>query len=653
MAFWWTRRRRYWYGNYKTRRYRRKPYRKRRYRKKPRRFTRRRRRRRRRRYKVRRKNQKITLKQWNPESIKKCKIKGLQTIVAGAQGNQYRCYTNQRYEYTIPKAPGGGGFGLEVYTLEYLYSQWQIRNNIWTTSNDYTDLCRYTGCRFTMFRHDTVDFVVSYNIMPPFDFNKETYLECHPHQQLLLKKHRVVFSRKTKPYGKPYINIKIKPPKLMQTKWYFQEEFAQQQLVQITAAAADFSNGIFGWNTQSSNVTIWALNPAFYQQHNWAQNAIDHYKPYLNYPSTGLDFYNKDGNKKNVQYKDYLQSVNKNTGFFQTAILQATAIKSGTTQLHEKAIGIGRYNPEDDTGAGNEVWLTSVISDKAWGPPSDQKLILRGKPLWLLFYGLWDWINISKPKTQAFETSMFVIKSDFIHRITPQEQRVWPIIDYSMILGKNPYNEDITFQDMRLWYPTCYRQRETINAIVESGPYLPKLAQVPQSTWQLQTKYTFYFKWGGPQVTEKNVQDPKDQSTYPLPHNLWETIKITDPQKQRYKTLLRSWDFRRGIATTRALKRMSENLPSDTSFSSDESEPEKKKKRVTTEIPYKEEEMQETQRCLLQLCEEDSCPEETSDIRQLIKQQHEHQQKLKRNLVELLMNLKQKQRHLLLQTGIE
>ena len=263
---------------------------------------------------------------------------------------------------------------------------------------------------------------------------------------------------------------------------------------------------------------------------------------------------------------------------FQTAVLQAVKIEYEGVVRHEKAIGIGRYNPEEDTGKGNQVWLTSVISDKGWGPPTDQKLILSGKPLWMLFYGLWDWINVSKPKTQAFETSMFVIKSDFIHRLTPTSQKVWPIIDYNMILGKNSYGEDITFQDERQWYPTALRQRETINAIVESGPYIPKLAQVPQSSWQLQCKYIFYFKWGGPQVTEKNVADPKDQSTYPLPSNFWETIKIADPQKQRFKNILRSWDFRRGIATTTALKRMSENIPSDSSLSSDETEPAKKKR---------------------------------------------------------------------------
>nr|UHK05271.1 MAG: ORF1 [Torque teno midi virus] len=654
MPFWWARRRKPWYGRWAYRRYRKPRYKRRRKRRQYRFTTRRRRRRRRKRYKVRRKNLKITLKQWNPESIKKCKIKGLTTIVAGSEGNQYRCYTNQKQEYTIPKAPGGGGFGAEIYTLQYLYKQWKQRNNIWTTSNDYTDLCRYTGCKFTLYRHEFIDFVFSYNTMPPFNFTKYTYPEAHPHNQLLTKKHKVVFSKKTKPYGRPYINVKIKPPKLLQTKWYFQEEFATQPLVQIEAAAADFSYGIFGWNTQSTNVTIFALNTSFYTQHNWAQSTgTVPYRPYIGYPTQGLTFVNKQGTKKTVQLTDYAQSVAYDTGIFQPIVLQAVKVLLQEALQHEWTVGIGRYNPEIDTGEGNKVWLTSVISDKGWGPPTDDKLIIANIPLWQAFYGFWDWINKSKPRTQAFETSMFVVQSQFITRLTATQQKVWPIIDYSFILGKLPYGEDLTAQEKKLWFPTALKQKETINAIVESGPYIPKLAQVPQSTWQLQSKYTFYFKWGGPQVTEKNVQDPEQQTTYPIPNNLWETVKITDPQKQRFKTLLRSWDFRRGIATPTALKRMSENLQTDSSFSSDDSESPKKKKKITSELPYQDKETEKMQRCLLSLCEEDSCPEQTSDIQQLIQQQHQHQQKLKRNLIQLLLNLKKKQRHLLLQTGME
>ncbi len=355
----------------------------------------------------------------------------------------------------------------------------------------------------------------------------------------------------------------------------------------MEAAAADLSYGIFGWNTQSTNVTIFALNDKFYTTHNWAQNTGQNpYKPYPGYPTSGLTFTNAKGQDTTVALTNYAQSVARSTGIFQPAVLQAIDVKYGTQRYHERTVGIGRYNPQVDTGEGNKVWLTSIISDRGWGPPTDEKLIIYNKPLWQAFFGLWDWINIAKPKTQAFETSMFVVQSQFISRLTPTEQKVWPIIDYSFIQGKLPYGEDITKQDEALWYPTCMTQRETISAIVQSGPYIPKLSNIPQSTWQLNAKYTFYFKWGGPQVTEKNVQDPQGISTYPIPNNLWETIKITNPQKQHCKQILRTWDFRRGIATKRALKRMQENLSTDSSIQSDDSEtPKRKEDNIRNALP--------------------------------------------------------------------
>ncbi len=53
---------------------------------------------------------------------------------------------------------GGGGFGSEKYTLQFLYNEHQMGNNYWTTSNKHLDLVRYTGCKFKVFRHLHIDF---------------------------------------------------------------------------------------------------------------------------------------------------------------------------------------------------------------------------------------------------------------------------------------------------------------------------------------------------------------------------------------------------------------------------------------------------------------------------------------------------------------
>lgn len=79
--------------------------------------------------------------------------------MVGAEGRQMFCYTNEADQYPQPKAPGGGGFGCEIITLQYLYEQYQQRNCIWTRTNQYTDLCRYLGGNITLYRHPDTDFI--------------------------------------------------------------------------------------------------------------------------------------------------------------------------------------------------------------------------------------------------------------------------------------------------------------------------------------------------------------------------------------------------------------------------------------------------------------------------------------------------------------
>lgn len=98
-----------------------------------------------------------------------------------------RCYTTYKSEWTNPKTPTGGGFGVELITLSYLYSEHKFFNNIWTSSNDYYDLCRYTGGRVTFYRHPETDFILAYDTQPPFDLNKFTYMYCHPYMLMQRK----------------------------------------------------------------------------------------------------------------------------------------------------------------------------------------------------------------------------------------------------------------------------------------------------------------------------------------------------------------------------------------------------------------------------------------------------------------------------------
>ncbi len=191
---------------------------------------------------------------------------------------------------------------------------------------------------FTFFRHATTDFVIQYSRQPPFIVQKDTYMNCHPQALLLTKNHRVILSTATKPNGKIKTKVKIKPTKQMITKWFFQDEFAKFDLFQIQAAAANFNYPQWGPNTQSTNLTFYALNTNFYTSTNWAASShgTHGYKPYTGYTDSAVTFEypTKSGTyaEFHTQTDTYDKSVAWSTGMFAKEVLLATKIK-GTYKL--------------------------------------------------------------------------------------------------------------------------------------------------------------------------------------------------------------------------------------------------------------------------------------------------------------------------------
>lgn len=190
------------------------------------------------------------------------------------------------------------------------------------------------GGRITCYRHPNIDFVVQYTNQPPFDLNKYSYLLCHPHIMLQAKHKRVVLSTKTKPTGKTKVKIKFKPTKQMLSQWFFQEEAARHGLVQLQAAACSFNFPKLGCCNTNQLITLYFLNPQFWTHSSWGQamSETNPYTPYLTYPNEGLTFEYPSGSttssitiaKKSLTY---LQSINRDTGFFQPKVLLASKVK--------------------------------------------------------------------------------------------------------------------------------------------------------------------------------------------------------------------------------------------------------------------------------------------------------------------------------------
>lgn len=310
------------------------------------------------------------------------------------------CYTNETDQYIQPKAPGGGGFGTEVITLQYCYQQYKARNCIWTVSNQYTDLCRYTGCKITLYRHPTIDFIFQYNLQPPFTIEKFTYQDLQPQTMLLHPHHKVILSKSSKPNGRLRHTYKIKPPKELSTKWFFQRDFSHIPLVQLSASAADLQYSTYGLSNASQMLTIYALNSThFYKQSTWAQFTRGPYKPYetLTTPITFRYIDSKGQQQVKVvgEYpgsptEQYRQSVSRLKGWFQNVVLFSAGMKPGkftnltdyneshTQELGTHPIVIARYNPLEDDGGGNEVWLTSILTGAYDKPQVTPNYLIQG-----------------------------------------------------------------------------------------------------------------------------------------------------------------------------------------------------------------------------------------------------------------------------------
>lgn len=654
MPFWWRRRKRPWFyrkrrfTNYYSTKRRRRRYRRKKYRRPAR------RRRRRRRRKVRRKRQTIPLVQWQPDSIVNCKIIGLGTLVLGSQGKQFLCFTQNREDYVPPKTPYGGGFGAELYSLQYLYEEYKFRRNVWTKTNILKDLCRFLRCKIIFFRHPEIDFVVAYERMPPFHIEKYTYTSIHPSQLLLQKHKKIILSRNTKPNGKLTKRMLIKPPKQMINKWFFTDHFCKFPLFFLKGSACDFRYSNLGCCNESPLSNIYFLNLTYFANTNWGleQATTIMYTPHANAEREfSIDYVWKGKKYTNERIsigQTWQGSISYNEGWFQYKVLNATKIYNQASL----PLSVGRYSPQADTGEGNKIYFVSVTS-RLPVQPTDTTLVYQGLPIWLMLYGFSSYINLVKQDKTFLKTHFLVIETSAIYIYnTTQTVRKFIVVDPSFINGLAPYDIDPTQTQKQYWYPTYLHQQKTINNIVSSGPYIPKLDQVKNSTWELDYKYCFYFKWGGPQITDQEVADPSKLPDYEVPDHLAGTVQITNPSKQKAASYLHPWDHRRGIITQRAFKRISENLSIDTDFYPD-AEPPQKKKRITAQLRTAQEKEEEIQTCLQELCEENICQEQTEDnLLNLIQQQREQQQQLKRNLLVLLSDMKKKQRMLQLQTGL-
>nr|UGV37974.1 MAG: ORF1 [TTV-like mini virus] len=557
---------------------------------------------------VRRKKARLSIKEWQPKTIRKCCIKGLHCMFICTEQTISRNF--RMYEHSIipEKWPGGGGFSVTRYSLDGLYEQHQLDRNWWTNTNKNLPLVRYTGCKIRFYQSHSVDYVCNYSLDYPMVATGLLYLSCQPNFMLMNNKKIVVPSKLTKPTKKGYITVKFRPPNLMSNRWFFAKDIAKTGLLMLTVSATSLDNYYIATDKTSNNCTFTSLNSYFWKQHNFIQPSIFGYSPSIvgtvqkkifsttQQITDTTDLTKKKPSELGLTYlgttKTYTegkQISNTNTNYFtehtnwgnpfthenltvgNNLLTTNKGIEDLKEQLitnYDKTLPAGfftkptepllhkvRYAPDRDTGVGNKVYLKSVLrDDSGWEPPSNENLICEGFPLWAELYGFLDWQTKLAEATNIKRSYVLVIESSFLDPKLPY----YIPIDEDFIEGVSPYYDPNntphrTHEDDQNWYPCTLYQYKSIENIIRTGPGIPKLGT--RKAVEAKILYNFYFKFGGCPPKMDMVADPTKQETYPIPNHKSSTYSLQNPSIPQ-ETYLYQFDVQQDIITKRAAKRI-------------------------------------------------------------------------------------------------
>nr|UGV38431.1 MAG: ORF1 [TTV-like mini virus] len=607
-------RRRYYYRNWWNKYKRRNAYRRRRSRQTFRRNRRRPKWVRRKffRKRLKRKLKKIKITQWQPSSIKRCRIEGYLPLFQAGKGRFSYNYAHYKESFVPEHTPGGGGWSIQQITLNNLYTMNSDLQNIWTKSNYRLNLCRYEGCKLTLFRNPYTDYVFTYFAETPKIVSKYFYASHHPYNLLTHNRKKIVTSFQTQPHKrKIFKTLRLPPPKMFKNQWYFQQQFADIPLLNFACSALSLYN-MYGSNTsQNSNSTFYCLDTTFFKspcfQYKTATTPQYGYRisdtvmlfgiPQAHEPLTsnkmsnavylgntmlndaGDVIGNTDTNWTTYNLKKwgnpfYWGYMTGNMPVFQKTINSTTTIDSllknpaqrAITQSEFKSVPYVfkiRYNPYKDKGKGNKAYFipTYNASHNNWEPTSDPDLMFENFPFWIMLWGIADIIAKMGKCPHIDDDWVLVLKSKYFN--TPEHYYV--PLSYSFVHGTAPYNndrEDISTYDNSHWYPKFKFQREAIEYLIQTGPAVCRSDNIKNI--QAVLKYSFYFKWGGSPAPMENVYDPTTQPITPMPNNLNLPNEITDP-KTPIETMLYQWDQRRDFITGSAAKSITES-PTDDHF---------------------------------------------------------------------------------------
>lgn len=379
-------------------------------------------------------------------------VRGLFPIVLCGQGTTSKNWIQHMNE--VPKSgPLGGSFSVSRWAMDVLYEQWKLHRNKWSRANGLLDLVKYRGCTFKFWRHEYVDYLVSYSRNSPMTINEMTHMAAHP-VNVLQSRHRVIVkSRQTKRRGRPYVRVRIKPPRLLISKWYFQQDFCMTNLLLMTVTACNLKNPWMRVGAVTPCLTFFCLKPSVYTNlsntidqsaqttmdaqvwgnstihwqywytrdgQRWLQKFLKQGKTFKPDDLKDQKSWDENGFKETLQKaraeeeKDLTQqrkdlgiTPNKpdtipqlwhSTGLYSTTLLTPERLDP---ELPVPFVTV-RYNPLTDMGIGNWIAVQSVSASQATISGSQYRYLFKEKPLWMLLFGYYDYMRKAEDKFPDF-----------------------------------------------------------------------------------------------------------------------------------------------------------------------------------------------------------------------------------------------------------
>lgn len=543
-----------------------------------------------------RKRKKIRIDQWQPKSIRKCKIKGYKCLFQAGPNRDSNNYAQYYESFSNPHQPSGGGWSLMIFTLENLYEEHLKVRNWWTAGNKGLPLTRYKGCKFKFFRDEYTDYIVVYSLCYPMLDAPLVHANSSPYNTLISRHRIIVPSKHTKPRGKPYIKKWFRPPSQFKSKWYFTQDICKTGLLLLTTIATDLNYFYIPPQAINNNISIFTLNSKTFQDNGfinppettgysignstylYAAVTQEHPPKVKDLSFLGRPGPYTLGEAYNGQ-QNYLQTKTKWGNPFHPDVLNLSIpvyksnvqpgailteankdkLASQTTNLVEVIEPLVlelRYNPDRDTGQDNVAYLVSIqrqlSNTDGFKEPDDPNVKITGFPLHVLLWGWLDWQKKLQYLHNIDTSYMLVLKSKFTN---PEVKYILPI-DHSFLEGKGPYNlpkEELNTHTLTSWWPKVAHQLVTNNNICNSGPATCKYTHT--KCIQAHCQYQFNFNRGGCPAPMVELTNPCLQPKFPVPDTQLQRLQIQNPTFAP-QLELHDFDERNEQLTKKCLKRI-------------------------------------------------------------------------------------------------